>query len=378
MVCYPTLGGSGIVATELAKALSCKGHTVHLVSSEVPLRYDLCLPNLHFHQVIPPEYPLFRYRPYESALAGRLVQLVRGEGVEVFHVHYAIPHAVSAYLAQQVLQEQGIRVPLITTLHGTDTVVVSQDPDLYPVVRLALRASTQITAVSQALAEETEARFGLPGAVEVIPNFVDTKIFSSERYNASLRAAYAAPGEYLLVHASNFRPVKQVPQIVRLFARLREVGVPARLLFIGDGPEKVLCEQQVRELQLGPYVHFVGGITEVAPLLAIGDVFVLASAYESFGLAALEAMACGVPVVAPAVGGLPEVVSSAAGRLFPPGDPEAALYAVLAVLEKLPAYRQAARQNALRFQKETIIPQYEALYKRLSAYTENLPCPPVS
>lgn len=369
VVCYPTLGGSGIVATELAKSLSCKGHTVHLISSEVPLRYSVCLPSLHFHQVIPPEYPLFRYRPYESALAGRLVQLAESEGVELFHVHYAIPHAVSAYLAQQVLRERGVRVPIVTTLHGTDTVVVSQDPDLYPVVRLALRASTQVTAVSQALAEETEARFDLAGSVEVIPNFVDTEVFSPGHYDDSLRAAYAGPGEYLLVHASNFRPVKRVPNIVRLFARLREVGVPARLLLIGDGPEKVLCEQQVRELRLGAEVHFVGGITDVAPLLAIGDVFVLASAYESFGLAALEAMACGVPVVAPAVGGLPEIVSSEAGQLFPEGDTEAALHAVLGILEKLPAYRQAARQNALRFRKEAIVPQYEALYQRLRVPT---------
>ncbi len=365
VVCYPTLGGSGIVATELAKALSCKGHSVHLVSSEVPLRYSVCLPNLYFHQVIPPEYPLFRYRPYESALAGRLVQLAESEGVELFHVHYAIPHAVSAYLAQQVLKERGLRVPIITTLHGTDTVVVSQDPDLYPVVRLALRASTQVTAVSQALAEETEARFGLAGAVEVIPNFVDTEVFSPARYDANLRAAYAAPGEYLLVHASNFRPVKQVPQIIQLFARLVEIGVPARLLLIGDGPEKVLCEQQVRELRLGTRVHFVGGIADVAPLLAIGDVFVLASAYESFGLAALEAMACGVPVVAPAVGGLPEVISSEAGQLFPKDDIEAALHVTLRVLEKLPRYRQAARQNALRFRKELILPQYEVLYQKV-------------
>ncbi len=365
VVCYPTLGGSGIVATELAKALSCKGHSVHLVSSEVPLRYSVCLPNLYFHQVIPPEYPLFRYRPYESALAGRLVQLAESEGVELFHVHYAIPHAVSAYLAQQVLKERGLRVPIITTLHGTDTVVVSQDPDLYPVVRLALRASTQVTAVSQALAEETEARFGLAGAVEVIPNFVDTEVFSPARYDANLRAAYAAPGEYLLVHASNFRPVKQVPQIIQLFARLVEIGVPARLLLIGDGPEKVLCEQQVRELRLGARVHFVGGIADVAPLLVIGDVFVLASAYESFGLAALEAMACGVPVVAPAVGGLPEVISSEAGQLFPKDDIEAALHVTLRVLEKLPRYRQAARQNALRFRKELILPQYEVLYQKV-------------
>lgn len=369
VVCYPTLGGSGIVATELAKALSCKGHSVHLVSSEVPLRYSLCLPNLHFHQVIPPEYPLFRYRPYESALAGRLVQLAESEGVELFHVHYAIPHAVSAYLAQQVLIERGLRVPIITTLHGTDTVAVSQDPDLYPVVRLALRASTQVTAVSQALAEETEVRFDLAGAVEVIPNLVDTEVFSPARYDANLRAAYAAPGEYLLVHASNFRPIKRVPQIIQLFARLVEVGVSARLLLIGDGPEKVLCEQQVRELGLGARVHFVGGIADVAPLLAIGDVFVLASAYESFGLAALEAMACGVPVVAPAVGGLPEVVSSEAGQLFPKDTPEAALRAILKVLEGLLLYRQSARQNALRFRKELILPQYEALYQKVQAPT---------
>lgn len=364
IVCYPTVGGSGVVATELAKALACRGHTVHLLSSEPPVRYTPCLPKLLFHQVEPPDYPVFRYRPYESALAGRLVRLVE-DGVEVVHVHYAIPHAVSAYLAQKALERQGFHLPMITTLHGTDTVLVSQTPDLYPIIELALQNSTRITAVSHALAEESCERFHLPTPPEVIPNFVDTKAFSPKRYDAALRAAYAAPDEYLLVHASNFRPIKRVPWLIHLLAEVRAVGIPAKMLLIGDGPERMHCEQLAHQLGLNNAIHFVGSIQEVAPLLAIGDVFVLASAYESFGLAALEAMACGVPVVAPAVGGLPELIRDKAGRLFPPDDLTAARNAILHILQDLPAYRAAARQRALHYHTDKIVAHYERLYAQV-------------
>lgn len=373
IVCYPAVGGSGVVATELAKALACKGYTVHLVSSEPPLRFTSCLPKLYLHQVVPPDYPVFRYKPYESALAGRLVHLAE-EGVELIHVHYAIPHAVSAYLAQQVLQRRRRALPVITTLHGTDTTLVSQDPDLHPIVELALHASTTVTAVSQALAKESQKRFRLPEAPLVIPNFVDTRTFCPERRDPVLRSAYASPEEFLLVHASNFRPIKQTPSVIRLFARLVDIGVPARLLLIGDGPDRVHCERLTQELGLGGKVYFLGSLQEIAPLLAIGDVFVLTSRYESFGLAALEAMACGVPVVAPAVGGLKETISTQAGRLYIPDDLEDALKAILSILADLPSYREGALQTAHRYEAHQIVPLYEKAYEQaLQVVSHTLP-----
>ncbi|MEN3040175.1 MAG: N-acetyl-alpha-D-glucosaminyl L-malate synthase BshA [Bacteroidia bacterium] len=361
IVCYPTVGGSGVVATELARHLACRGHIVHLVSSDTPVRLTGCLPNLTFHQVVPPEYPLFQYRPYESALAGRLVRLVE-EGVDIIHVHYAIPHAVSAYLAQQALRYQHRSVTVITTLHGTDTTLVSQDPDLYPIVRLALRASDEVTAVSYALAEETQERFCLEEPPLVIPNFVDTTYFSPNKRDERLRTAFASPDEILLVHASNFRPIKQTTQILRIIASLLERGLPVRLLMIGDGPERAQCERLAQELKLSRIVHFVGNIQDVAPLLAIGDVFLLTSAYESFGLAALEALACGVPVVAATVGGLPEIIQPESGMLYPPNDLSAAEDAILKVVSRLDSYREGALRTASSYDVDKVLPLYENLY----------------
>lgn len=364
IVCYPAIGGSGVVATELAHALACRGHTVHLISSEAPIRHSLCLPNLYFHQVVPPDYPVFRYRPYESALAGRMVRLAE-EGVELFHVHYAIPHAISAFLAQHALRSQGRCIRVITTLHGTDTTLVGQDPDLYPIVELALRHSDAVTAVSQALAEESYYRFRLPTMPQVIPNFVNTHVFSPAQRREELRAAFAAPHEILLIHASNFRPVKQTLQLMYLLEELLQVGLPVRMLLIGDGPERPACERFAHELNLWKRTHFVGSLQEIAPILAIGDVFVLTSAYESFGLAALEALSCGVPVVAPAVGGIPEVITARAGRTFPPNNLKAARDAILHVLENLPAYRQGARQRAMEYDSGRVIPTYESIYEAI-------------
>lgn len=367
IVCYPALGGSGVVATELAYKLASRGHEVHLVSSEPPFRLGSYLPALHFHEVVPPDYPVFRYRPYESALAGRLVYLAR-QGLDLIHVHYAIPHAVSALLAQWAIAESlQKKVPFVTTLHGTDTVLVSEDPDLYPIVEVALKASEAVTAVSEALARETQRRFGLSETPQVIPNFVDTRRFSPSQRNAELRAAHVSAEEVLLVHASNFRPIKQTPWVVRLFGQVLQAGVPARLLMIGDGPERPICERHSRELGIAHRVAFAGSHQDIAPLLSIGDVFVLGSRYESFGLAALEAMACGVPVIAPSVGGLPEVVSPQAGLLYPPGDQEQALQAILRVLNDLPAYRQGAHAAALRYDANAIVPHYERLYAQVLA-----------
>lgn len=364
IVCYPTIGGSGVVATELARSLACRGHTVHLLASEPPVRLTGCLPNLYFHQVVPPDYPLFRYRPYESALAGRLVRLAE-EGLDLIHVHYAIPHAVSAYLAHQALLYQHKSVAVLTTLHGTDTTLVSQDPDLYPIVELALRHSDEVTAVSAALARETQQRFRLPSPPVVIPNFVDTSFFSPTKRDETLRAAFVSADEILLVHASNFRPIKQTPQILYIVQDLLSVGVPVRLLMIGDGPERARCEHLAHELGIWRRVYFVGSSHEMAPLLASGDIFILTSAYESFGLAALEAMSCGVPVVAPHVGGLPELITSESGELFPANDLRAAREAILRVIQALPAYKEGAYARALRYDAKHVIPLYEALYERV-------------
>ncbi|MCS7189172.1 MAG: N-acetyl-alpha-D-glucosaminyl L-malate synthase BshA [Bacteroidia bacterium] len=366
IVCFPVIGGSGVVATELARALACKGHVVHLISSDPPLRYTPCLPYLYFHQVAPPDYPLFQYKPYESALAGRLFRLAE-EGMELVHVHYAIPHAVSAYLAQKALEECGIYLPVITTLHGTDTKLVKEYIDLHAISKMALQSSTVVTAVSLALARETEIEFSLSAPPVVIPNFVDTHTFSPKRRDESLRVAYASPEEFLLVHASNFRPIKQTPQIIYLFAELLETGLPVRLLMIGDGAERPICERLAQSLGVENKVCFTGGVAELSSLLAIGDVFVLTSAYESFGLAALEAMACGVPVVAPAVGGLPEVIRPEGGRLFSPGDLRSAREAILKVIQSLPAYKQGARQVALTYDTHKIVPLYESLYAEAKA-----------
>lgn len=362
IVCYPTVGGSGVVATELAKALACRGHEVHLVSYERPVRAIHCHPNLHLHQVEPPAYPLFRYLPYESALAGRLVALAES-GVEIIHAHYAIPHAVSALLASRYVGLNGQRLPFVTTLHGTDTTLAREAPDLWPIIRLALHKSDVVTAVSHALARTTQEAFTLPEPPLVIPNFVDTQVFAS-RPMPELRALYAHPQEYILVHASNFRPVKQVPWLIQLFHRVRQAGLPAKLLLMGDGPERPNVEKLVREIGLERAVIFTGIVTEVQEYLSLGDVFLLSSREESFGLAVLEAMACGVPVLAPRTGGLPEVVQEG-GLLYEPGDLDAAEKALFQILRDLPTYRQAARQNALRFDIHRIVPLYEKLYQTI-------------
>lgn len=362
IVCYPTVGGSGVVATELAKALACRGHEIHLVSYERPVRAIHCHPNLHLHQVEPPAYPLFRYLPYESALAGRLVALAES-GVAIIHAHYAIPHAVSALLASRYVALSGQRLPFITTLHGTDTTLAQEAPDLWPIIRLALHKSDAVTAVSQALARTTREAFALPELPLVIPNFVDTQVFAP-RPTPELRAIYARPQEYIFVHASNFRLVKQVPWLIQLFYRVLQAGLSARLLLVGDGPERPAVEKLVREMGLDRAVIFTGAVSEVQEYLSLGDVFLLSSREESFGLAALEAMACGVPAVAPRTGGLPEVVREG-GLLYEPGDLDAAEKALFQVLRDLPAYRQAARQNALRFDIHRIVPFYEKLYQTI-------------
>ncbi|MCS6789431.1 MAG: N-acetyl-alpha-D-glucosaminyl L-malate synthase BshA [Bacteroidia bacterium] len=371
IICHPVMGGSGVVATELAKALACRGHDVHLLSSSLPFRYTDCLPQLHFHQVVPLDYPLFQYRPYESSLAGKIIELVH-RGVEVFHVHYALPHAISAYLAQQALAQEGKSLSLITTLHGTDTLLAEQEPILQPIIRLSLEHSQFVTAVSHSLAHQSQQTFNLSQTPIVIPNFIDTTEFSPSRYCAKLRSHYATEDEILLVHASNFRPIKRPQFLLKLLEELREIGIPAKLLMIGDGPERPICEKITREKGLSEIVCFEGARTDIAAFLAIGDIFVLASKYESFGLAALEALSCGVPVVAPRVGGLPELLEGGGGILYEPHDLQGAVYAILRILENLPLLREKARANALLYATQSVVTQYENLYERARVSVESL------
>lgn len=364
LVCYPTIGGSGVVATELAKALAFRFHRVHLVSYERPARLLEPQPNLYLHQVEPVLYPLFRYPPYESTLAGRLAALVR-RGIDLIHVHYAIPHAVSAFLVQEYFRLEHRALPVITTVHGTDTTIMGHEPDLWPIIRLALLKSTVVTAVSHYLAEQTQRVFELSQPPLVVPNFIDTETFRP-REDPKLRALYAHPGEYLFMHMSNFRPVKQVPWLIELFAQVLKEGLPAKLLLIGDGPDRSACERLCQQLGVESQVFFAGPIASVEQLLPLADVYWLASKEESFGLSALEAMACGVPVLAPAVGGLPEVVGPG-GVLFAPTNQQDAIQALYKILRDLPTYRLWARRQALQFDTQKVIPKYEALYEQALA-----------
>lgn len=366
IVCYPTAGGSGVVATELACALAVSGHDVHLLSYAPPLRLQACPARVRWHEVEVTSYPLFRYPPYDAALASRIVSTAEEEGLDVVHVHYAIPHALAALLARDVVAPR--RLPVVTTLHGTDITVVGQERAYAPMTRHALRQSDAVTAVSAWLAAETDRVFGSVAPVEVVPNFVDVERFAPRR-DGQRRRAYARSGEALLIHVSNFRPVKRAVAAVEVLARV-VAHRPAVLLMVGDGPERAACEARARDLSVRERVRFVGAQADVETLLPLADVLLLPSEFESFGLAALEAMACGTPPVASAAGGLPEVVTDGVdGRLVPPGDDAAMAEAVLELLgddARRAAMAEAARTTACaRFSPAIVVPRYEAIYRRV-------------
>ncbi len=366
IVCYPTAGGSGVVATELACALARRDHDVHVLSYAQPFRLEGCDQRVRWHEVEVTTYPLFRYPPYDAALASRIVETAEEEGLDVVHVHYAIPHALAALLARDVLAPR--RLPVVTTLHGTDITIVGQDRAYAPMTKHAIKSSDAVTAVSAWLAGETDRVFGSLRPVEVIPNFVDTERFVPGR-DGQRRRAYAKSGEALLVHVSNFRPVKRAVAAVDVLAAVAKRR-PAVLLMVGDGPERAACEARARALGVRDRVRFVGAQAEVEALLPLADLFLLPSEFESFGLAALEAMACGTPAVAFASGGLPEVVTDGVdGRLLPPLDDAAMAEAVLELLEapdRLAAFGAAARASAVgRFTPDQVVPRYEAVYRRV-------------
>lgn len=366
MVCYPTYGGSGVLATELGHALARRGHSVHFVTYAQPMRLDRFQDNIFYHEVETPSYPLLEFNLYTLALAGKIIDVARYEKLDVLHVHYAIPHAISGFLAREILKaEDG--VSLITTLHGTDITLVGLEPSFHPLVKFSLERSDAVTAVSQHLLEKTRQSFDVETPIDVIPNFVDTTVYkrtASEAMCKQLRRG----DEYILMHVSNFRPVKRVQDCVRILHEVRN-HVNARLVLVGDGPERSDTERLVRELGLIDHVSFLGKQSALPEILSAADVFLLPSQQESFGLSALEAMACEVPVIATNIGGIPEVVRHGeTGYVAELGDiHRMAKYCVelLTSPKKLDAFRGAARRRAVeKFDIELIVPLYEQVYER--------------
>ena len=365
ITCWPTYGGSGAVATELGMALAAKGHEVHFITYRQPFRLPRFLPRVYLHEVDVGKYPLFEYPPYDLALAVRMHEVVRTHKLDLLHVHYAIPHATSAWIAKEMLRKDGDDITVITTLHGTDITLVGQDRSYYPITRFSIEKSDAITAVSQFLKRETVAAFGCTGCdVEVINNFVDGEVYRRSRYPAQLREV--AGDKKVLIHVSNFRPVKRVRDVVRIFAEVQR-QIPSVLVMVGDGPDRADAEEEARTHGLTGAVHFLGKIDAVAPLLASSDLFLIPSSSESFGLSALEALACGVPVVGSDAGGMPEVVrDGVTGMLRPVGDVDAMVRASLDILGNPARWRamsEAAAADAReRFSRDQIVAQYEALY----------------
>jgi len=371
IVCYASVGGSGVVASELARCLADRGHRTHVISSDTPFRLRDSDANVRFHRVETPGYPLFREPQYLLALANRLVHVAHAHGLDIIHAHYAIPHAAAAYLARQILSGAGGRVPrTITTLHGTDVTILGADPSYRETVAFCIDQSDAVTAVSASLRDDTKRQMPVKSDIEVIPNFLDCS-FHRRTPDPALRARYCPAGEKLVIHISNLRPVKQVDAVVRIFARIRE-RMPARLLIVGEGPELGRAEQLMNELGVTAHVELVGEAQDVTGLLSISDLFLLPSLQESFGLSALEAMACGVPVVASNVGGLPEVViDGVTGFLHPPAYVAQMAESAMRILSDPALHERLAAGGVLvateRFSANRIVPMYEALYERALA-----------
>jgi L-malate glycosyltransferase len=374
IVCYPTFGGSGVVATELGMALAEKGHIVHFITYDRPVRLR-DHPNVFYHEVRVSDYPLFDYQPYELVLTSKLVDVAKYEGLDLLHVHYAIPHASAAWMAQRILAAQGIFLPFITTLHGTDITLVGRDPSFEPVITFSMERSNAITAVSESLKRDTYEHFPLKHAhqggpgINVIPNFVCVAQYKHE-HDPAMRQRYAPNGEALLVHVSNFRPVKRVEDVLHMFNIVRQ-RMPARLLMIGDGPERQRMQDMCRHSVTCDVVHFLGKMTRPEEVMASCDLFVLPSESESFGLSALEAMACGVPVVSSDTGGLPEVnIHGVSGLLSPVGDVQAMAANALSILKdegSRARFREGALEQARRFDLNRVLPLYESLYQAVVA-----------
>jgi N-acetyl-alpha-D-glucosaminyl L-malate synthase BshA len=367
IVCYPTFGGSGVVATELGKALAANGHQVHFITYNQPARLDFFSANLFYHEVSVSNYPLFDYPPYELALASRLVDVVRFEKLDILHVHYAIPHASAAFMAKQILLTYGIQIPVVTTLHGTDITLVGKDRTFKPVVTFSINQSDGVTAVSNNLRDNTYEFFDIKKDIKVIPNFIDLNRFSLKAKD-HFKKAIAPEGEKILVHTSNFRSVKRTEDVVRIFAKVVE-KIPSKLLMVGDGKERSECEQLSRDLGVGRDVRFLGKQDAIEEILSVADLFMMPSKSESFGLAALEAMACKVPVISSNAGGLPELnVDGVTGFLRDVGDVDGMAEKAIYILEdeaRLNQFKENALARAKEFDLTNIVPMYESYYKEV-------------
>ena len=369
IVCYPTFGGSGVLATELGKALANKGHQIHFITYQQPVRLSEFNTNIFYHEVRVPTYPLFDFPPYETALASTMVDVVINYKLDLLHVHYAIPHASAAYMARQILAKQNIHIPVITTLHGTDITLVGRDKTYSPVVTFSMEESDVLTAVSENLKEETYKNFDINRPIEVIYNFVDVKRFNQKPIDA-FKKMIAPNGERIIVHASNFRKVKRVGDVLKVFT-LIAAQIPAKLLMIGDGPERPFLEDLARESDFSADIKFLGKQEQMESLLPIADLFILPSEYESFGLAALEAMAAEVPVISTNAGGLPEInIDGYCGFMSKVGDVEDMAKNAMKILEDDVTYaifKKNALAQALKFDIINIVPIYETLYTSLLA-----------
>lgn len=366
IICYPTFGGSGVVATELGKALAKNGHKVHFITYTQPIRLDFFNENLFYHEVNISSYPLFQYPPYESALAGKMVDVVKYEKLDLLHVHYAIPHATSAFLAKEILKTEGINIPIVTTLHGTDITVVGKDATYKPVVEFSINKSDGVTSVSDDLKKETYETFKIKNDIEVIPNFVDISRFHKQE-KEHFKKIICPNGEKLIVHTSNFRKVKRIDDIILAFDQIRK-KIPSKLLLVGDGPERAFMENLSRSLNLVDDIRFVGKLDAIEEVLSVADLFFMPSEKESFGLAALEAMACEVPVISTNTGGLPELnINGETGFMSNVGDIEDMVKNALFVLDEsnLETFKANSLKRAHEFSIESIVPKYEEFYKKI-------------
>lgn len=367
IVCYPTFGGSGVVATELGLELAHKGHEIHFITYKQPVRLALLNPNVNYHEVNVPEYALFHYQPYELALSSKLVDMVKLYGIELLHVHYAIPHAYAGYMAKQMLKDQGIIIPMVTTLHGTDITLVGNHPNYKTAVSFSINKSDVVTSVSESLKQATYELLDIKKEIEVIPNFIELNKVKNELETKCERSVMAHPNERIVTHISNFRKIKRIDDVIEVFYKIQQ-KIPAKLMMVGDGPERDKAEKLCEKLQISEKVIFFGNSNEVDKILSYSDLFLLPSETESFGLAALEAMACGVPVISSNSGGLPEVnMDGFSGYLSNVGDTSEMAENALRILQNkdtLQTFKQNALASAQKFDIKNILPLYEEVYKK--------------
>ena len=367
IVCYPTFGGSGVVATELGLELAHKGHEIHFITYKQPVRLALLNPNVHYHEVNVPEYPLFHYQPYELALSSKLVDMVKLYGIELLHVHYAIPHAYAGYMAKQMLKDQGITIPMVTTLHGTDITLVGNHPNYKSAVSFSINKSDVVTSVSESLKKATHELFDIKKDIVVIPNFIELNKVINTKASTCERSVMAQPNERIVTHISNFRKVKRIDDVIAVFNKI-QLKIPAKLMMVGDGPEREKAEKLCEKLGISDKVIFFGNSNEIDKILSYSDLFLLPSETESFGLAALEAMACSVPVISSNSGGLPEVNEEGfSGFLSNVGDTEAMAENAITILQNkdtLNTFKENALATAQKFDIKNILPLYEEVYQK--------------